>query len=310
MSNQSLNIYYEGNHYKDGKIDIKEFAPSLLAFGEIIEESNKIINKNKAEIKTYITADFEKKCFKCKLSLESNNILQSAKNLFGLKETLNIQELLELLGFVGTGTAGTVITSYVAYKLIEKGRKVKKHTILQDGNVELTIDETVVKIEFNLFKLIKASWQKKSSIQKNFNKHLNNSKGEIGYSTNADDKEISKITKECKEAILMDDSNLERQEATQDPITTNLIVRMADYYGDIKWTFLYVGKTIKPDFSDELKEKLMEMRKDVKYNSKLPVEMIIAYEKDDNGEVITGTEQYRILKITGELIQETDYNED
>lgn len=305
MTNQNLSIYYEGNQYKDGKIDIKEFAPSLLAFGELIEETNQVLNNKKAEIKTYITADFEKKCFKCKLSLESSNILQSAKNLFGLKETLNIQELLELLGFIGTGITGTVITSYVAYKLIEKGRKVRKHTILQDGNVELIIDETTIKVEFNLFKLIKASWQKKSTIHKNFEKHLA-SKGEIGYSNNGDGN-INRITKDSKEAILTPDQNRERQEASQDPIRTNLTIRVVDFYGDQKWTFMYAGKTLKPqevDYSDHIKEKLKEISKQVKYNSKLPVEMIITYEEDDNGEAIEGTQKYNIQQITGDLIQE------
>ena len=305
MKSQGLNIYYEGNQYKDGKIDIKEFAPSLLAFGELIEESNQAINNNKTEIKTYITTDFENKCFKCKLSLESSNIVTSAKNLFGLKETLNIQELLELLGFIGVGTAGTVITSYVAYKLIEKGRKVKKHTILQNGNVELAIEETIVTVEFNLFKLIKASWQKKSSIHKNFEKHLT-SKGEIGYS-NKDDDKITKITKECKKAILASDENRERLEASQDPIRTNLTIRIVDFYGDQKWTFMYAGKTLKPqevEYSDRIKEKLKEISKQVKYNSKLPVEMIITYEEDENGEAIEGTQKYKIQQITGDLIQE------
>lgn len=305
MSNQELNIYYEGNQYKEGKIDIKEFAPSLLAFGELIEESNQVINNKGTEIKTYITADFEKKCFKCKLSLETNSILQSAKNLFGLQETLNIYELLELLGFIGTGTTGILITSYIAYKLRERGRKVKEHTILQDGNVELVIEEETLKVEFNLFRLIKASWGKKSSIHKNFEKHLT-TKGEIGYSNIGDDN-IIKITKEYKDAILAPDENRERIRSIQDPITTNLKIRIVDFYGDQKWTFIYAGRTIKPqeiEYSEQIKEKLKEISKEVKYNSKLPVKMTITYEEDENGEAIEGTQKYQIQEITGNLIQE------
>lgn len=310
MTSQKLNIYYEGQNYQEGKIDIKELAPSLLAFGELIEEANQIINDKKTEIKTYITADFEKKCFKCSLSLESNNILQSAKNLFGFKETLSIQELLELLGFIEIATvgvaSGAVITSYVAYKIIEKGRKVKKHIVLQDGNVELIIEETKVKVEFNLFKLIKASWQKKSSIQKNFEKHLS-SKGDIGYSSKSDI-DIKKITQEHKNAILAPDENTYIPQTNQDPITTNLTIRVVDFYGDQKWVFMYAGKTLEPqkvEYSDQIKEKLKEISKYVQYNSKLPVEMIISYQQDHNGEAIEGTQKYKIQKITGDLIQET-----
>ena len=316
MISQKLNIYYEGQNYQEGKIDIKELAPSLLAFGELIEEANQIINNQKTEIKTYITADFEKKCFKCSLSLESSNILQSAKNLFGFKETLSIQELLELLGFINTApiliATGTLITSYVAYKIIEKGRKVNKHTILQDGNVELILnstvntEETTVTLDFNLFRLIKASWQKKSSIQKNFEKHLS-SKGEIGYSSKSDTN-ITKITQEHKNSILAPDENTYIPQTNQDPIITNLTIRVVDFYGDQKWVFMHAGKTLEPqkvEYSDQIKEKLKEFSKYVQYNSKLPVEMIISYQQDASGEAIEGTQKYRIQKITGDLIQET-----
>ena len=52
-------------------------------------------------------------------------------------------------------------------------------------------------------------------------------------------------------------------------------------------------------------EKLKEISKHVQYNSKLPVEMIISYQPDHNGEAIEGTQKYKIQKITGDLIQET-----
>ena len=220
---------------------------------------------------------------------------------------LSIQEVLELIGFIGAGTAGAVITSYIAYKLVEKGRKVKKHTILQDGNVELVIDEETYKVEFNLFKFIKASWQKKSSIHKNFNQHLT-IKGAIGYSNQGDDN-INKITKEQKDAILALDENLERPEAGQDPIRTNLTIKVVDFFGGQKWSFMYAGKTLNPpevEYSEQIKEKLKEIRKDVRYGSKLPVEMIITYKEDDNGEAISGTEKYQILQITGELMQQPE----
>ena len=254
MSQQSLHIYYEGNRYKNGKIDVKEFAPSLLAFGELIDESNRIINDKKAEIRTYITADFEKKCFKCNLSLESSTLLQSTKNLFGLRETLTIKELLELIGFIGSGVAGAVITSYVAYKLIEKGRKVTKHTVLQDGTVALSIDETTVKVDFNLFKFIQASWQKKSTIHKNFEKHLQSS-DDIGYSSTPG-AAITRLTKNHKDAITAPDYNRTDGAVSKDIIETALTIRIADFYGDTKWTFMYDDRTLHPNtvaYSDAIK---------------------------------------------------------
>lgn len=306
MSVQELSIYYEGEYYKGGKMDIKELAPSLLAFGEIINETNKIINDSKTEVQTYITAT-ENKCFKCTISLEASNVLQSVKSFWCKRHIKNIQELLELLGFIGIGVAGGVIVSYVAYKKIEQGKKVKKHTILQDGNAQLTLeDETTLTVTFNLFTLIKASWQKKWSIKKNFDKHLSSAKSDIGYTIDNNDKNVTTISEHDKRILLLPDKNLEKLQDKQDPIKTNLTIRQPDYHGDTKWTFLYAGKTIKPDYNDFIKAKLQEIRKDVKYHSKLPVEMIITYDKDENEEAISGTEQYIILQITGDLIQENN----
>ena len=81
---------------------------------------------------------------------------------------------------------------------------------------------------------------------------------------------------------------------------------MPDYTGDIKWKFIFSGKTIQPDFSNEIKKQLQDIRKEVKYNSKLPVVLGISYEEDENNELIPETEKYIIIKITGDLIQELD----
>jgi hypothetical protein len=334
---QQLNIYYEGEDYKHGVIDIKELAPSLLAFGELIEEANQILNDGKADIKTYISADFEKKCFKCKLTLESNNLLDCTKDLFGIKSNIDVQELLTLLGFIGGGTVlatGAVITSYIAYKKITKGKKVKEHTVLQDNTVELIIEEKSYKVEFNLFKLIKYTWENKSGIHRKLNQHIEATNGDIGYSITSDDSKISKLDSDSKQAIALEDQNINSNlEAKQDPIITNLKIRMPDLHGNIKWKFLYAGKTIEPDFTDEARAKLNEVKLkavlDAKpsefltlfssfsspivksqaifdANSKLPVEMVISYKEDENGETIKGSEHYIITKITGDIITEPE----
>ena len=329
MEKQELNIKYEGSDFEKGKIDIKDFAPSLLALGSILEEANKVINGDKAEFKTFISSDFENKCFKCKLSLEASNIIQSAKTFFGIKEILNIPELLELLGFItkeiAIGTATGVISSYLVYKCIEKGRKVKKHSVnLEEGTVHLELEDIKItetdhlelkdikitetekiKVTINLFKIIKASWEKISSIQENHKKHFHPN-GDISYSTTNNKEDYNKIPKEVKDAFLIEDKNLKKKISKQDPIETNLKIRMPDYTGDIKWKFIFSGKTIQPDFSNEIKKQLQDIRKEVKYNSKLPVVLGISYEEDENNELIPETEKYIIIKITGDLIQELD----
>jgi len=309
MQKLDFNIYYEGEKFEDGKIDVKELAPSLLALGEILEEANKVVNKDKADLKIYIKADFQKKCFKVNLSLESN-IVQDIKNMLGIKDNLSLQELVELVGFIekyptGAATSAAVLTSFVAYKLWQNGRKVKKYRSLESGNIELEIEEEKREVSVNLFGLVKWSWSKKSKIQKNFEKHA--SAGETAYSINNNDDSKRILSKEERRALIEFDHNLSGESETQDPIRTNLLVRMPDYYGEKKWMFTYIGRAIEPELLDEVKEKLKEMRTDITYNTKLPVEMLVEFEKDDEGKIIEGTEKFKITKITGDLIQDTKH---
>ncbi len=306
MQKLNFNIYYEGEKFEDGKIDIKELAPSLLALGEILEESNNIINKDRADIKIYIKADFEKKCFKVNLSLESN-IVQDIKNMFGIKENFSLQELVELIGFieknpVGSSTSAIILTSFIAYKVWQKGRKINNFKSLKNGNIELEIEEEKREVSISLFGLIKWSWSKKAKIQKNFEKHF--SAGETAYSINNSDSSKKIFSKEERASVIKFDNNLSGELEAQDPIKTNLLVRMPDYYGEKRWVFTYIGRAIEPELTDDVKEKIKELRASITYNTKLPVEMIVEFEKDNEGKVIEGTEKFKITKITGDLIQE------
>ena len=46
MISQKLNIYYEVQNYQEGKINIKELAPSLLDFGKLEIIINNTKNQN------------------------------------------------------------------------------------------------------------------------------------------------------------------------------------------------------------------------------------------------------------------------
>ena len=54
-----FSIIYEDIIYKDGVMDIRELAPSLLAFAEIIEDINTFINKKDVILSTKVKSDFQ-----------------------------------------------------------------------------------------------------------------------------------------------------------------------------------------------------------------------------------------------------------
>ena len=114
----TLNLFYEGEEYKEGEIDIKQFAPSLLAFADVIEEVNNILNDNK-RLKTKINANFEKKCFKVEMKIDAMDLIKSITNQFlKFKEQYSIENILEIAGFIVkkhsvTITGITFVTGYI-----------------------------------------------------------------------------------------------------------------------------------------------------------------------------------------------------
>jgi hypothetical protein len=59
MSKKSTALFtigYSGDALENNTIDVRELAPALLALGGLIDESNKIVNENKTQIKVCIKA--------------------------------------------------------------------------------------------------------------------------------------------------------------------------------------------------------------------------------------------------------------
>ena len=50
MATERFEITFAGDAVEAGTIDVKDFAPTLLAVGGLIEQSNRVLNEGKAGV--------------------------------------------------------------------------------------------------------------------------------------------------------------------------------------------------------------------------------------------------------------------
>ena len=56
-------IRYDGPALENHQMDINELAPALLALGDLIRDSNRILNGGETSVRVLVSADTEQQCF-------------------------------------------------------------------------------------------------------------------------------------------------------------------------------------------------------------------------------------------------------
>lgn len=130
-------IAYEGPAVDDGIMDVRELAPSLLALGNLAENSNRVIGDPDAQIKVVVKSSFKKGSFQITLEL-IHTISDQLKILLELQKATNpTQTILSYLGFIYL-TSGIGVSLLKLLKYL-KGRPINSATILENGKVRLEI---------------------------------------------------------------------------------------------------------------------------------------------------------------------------
>ena len=138
MSTATFTITYCGPALDSNRMDVKELAPALLAFGSLLEESNRVLNGGSTAV-TVKVKRFEAGSFG--ISFEVNQqLLAQMIQLFSGDHVTAASNLVQLLGFSSTAFYGL-------WRLVKKarGRTPKGGRKLQDGNIELDFgDERIL----------------------------------------------------------------------------------------------------------------------------------------------------------------------
>lgn len=307
---KDFSIFYEGVDYDEGEMDIEAFAPSLLAFGQTIKIVNYALNGDKTSVQVSIKEQIENKCFKSNLALYSKSLLDNLPLTPSTVEYIDIEQILKIVGFIdssnilsGVVVAGiAAIPSYIAYKTWERGRKVETFIELEDKSgfkIKINGEERFVRKE--LGKLIKKTQtdEKAKQLFNHIKKHLQPS-GYTKYSRGGNDPQT--ITYEIKENLLSQNDDLNIYKATDfQESECNIKIRIPDLEGGRKWTFIWLGTAITPDYNENIEEKLKSWSGEKLKGCSIRVKLRIDFAIDSEGLKVAKTEKYTILEIIGDL---------
>lgn len=126
MSESTIELVYEGDAVTLGTMDVLDLAPALLAFGELCQEANRVINGGRSELTVSVSSDFEGGSFTSKLVL----VAQQAADHLSLENLKDAKAIVDLIW-------GKV--SLVGLLKWMKSRQPKTVQPLPDGSVRVEI---------------------------------------------------------------------------------------------------------------------------------------------------------------------------
>ena len=138
MSSMSFQVVYDGPALAGSTIDVRELAPALLAFGDVIEQANITLNSGRASIALRVNASFKSGCFGIDFSVVQS-LINQALALFKEPAVVNAKELAQQLGFVASGVYGAGVGVIKVIKWL-KNRKIRKIVLLDNGLARIIVD--------------------------------------------------------------------------------------------------------------------------------------------------------------------------
>ncbi len=150
---QSFDIGFEGSAVENGEIDVAVLAPALLALGDLVKASNRVLNGDRSEARLKITAT-EKGSFIAQLALEVD-VVAGLLDLIAEHPDRMVaaDQLLGLLIKGGTVVGGSVASFFMALKFL-RGKKPDRTERGAAGTTILIVNDTRLEIDHRVAKLL------------------------------------------------------------------------------------------------------------------------------------------------------------
>ncbi len=141
MSQETLRVIYDGDALKAGTMDVLELAPALLAVGNLFQQSNRLLNGDKAQITVHVRADFKRGSFDVALLLI---LFDQAKSILLSDQYKTTKEIILLL--FGRGSLAELIK-------VLRGRRPAAVSTLPNGTVKVEIGNTYIEVHGDVMRL-------------------------------------------------------------------------------------------------------------------------------------------------------------
>ena len=116
----------------DGTMDVRDLAPALLRMGAVLEDANRVLNENRAQVHVLVKSGFGAGSFDITLEMVQT-IVDSAKIALALIISYDAAHLLDVLGIVTKDKGLIQLIKWLA------GREIDNITPTNNGNVNINI---------------------------------------------------------------------------------------------------------------------------------------------------------------------------
>lgn len=145
MSSASFQVVYDGPALAGSTIDVRELAPALLAFGDVVEQANLTANAGRTSVFLRVTASFKSGSFGIDFSVVQSLMEQMAA-LFKEPGVVSARELTEHLGFVYAKGA-TAVVGLIAVVRWLRNRQITRVVLLDHGRARIELDDDHLETE-------------------------------------------------------------------------------------------------------------------------------------------------------------------
>lgn len=128
----TVDMVYGGPALQDHTMDVRELAPALLAIGDLLQHSNRVLNGADSQVSVRVKADFNESSFQVSLEV-FQGLTEMAKALLLVGGPMTAKEILEVIGVLPR--AGSLF--YLIKKLA--GREIEGTTNIENGCVEISV---------------------------------------------------------------------------------------------------------------------------------------------------------------------------
>jgi hypothetical protein len=146
LTKARFEIAFEGDPFEDGEIDVRDLAPTLLAFGNVVQAANKALNGDRADARLKVAAT-DQGSFVAALTMDVGWLTDMLDAMSAHPQrVVAADQLMDLLIKAGSIVGGGAFGLFAAIKAL-KGKRPEKVEARGDGTTEITVNQTTFVVD-------------------------------------------------------------------------------------------------------------------------------------------------------------------